>query len=156
MADGSLMESDDFFALQMRRAGNVLIAATPEVTPPDLFATNALALGDISTEKDSDGILRRAEAFRILPPLASAFPASCGGSGISASTWARRNSRRAKSFCRKPARTNAIEIPVDAENNFELADFVGDKLPPGMRTARPKRSPTSASGTWASSSPRRN
>jgi hypothetical protein len=33
--------------------------------PPDLFATNALALGDISTEKDSDGVLRRARAFRI-------------------------------------------------------------------------------------------
>ncbi|HXR03637.1 MAG TPA: adenylate/guanylate cyclase domain-containing protein, partial [Verrucomicrobiae bacterium] len=28
--------------------------------------------------------------------------------------------------------TNEIEIPVDKENNFELADFFGDKLPPGM------------------------
>src|SRR5208282_4495205 len=27
--------------------------------------------------------------------------------------------------------TNEIEIPVDAENNFELADFLGHKLPPG-------------------------
>ena len=33
MADGSLMESDDFFALQMRNAGNVIIAFTPEITP---------------------------------------------------------------------------------------------------------------------------
>ena len=40
----------------MRRAGNVILAATPDVTPPDLFATNALALGDITTEKDSDGV----------------------------------------------------------------------------------------------------
>jgi adenylate cyclase len=28
--------------------------------------------------------------------------------------------------------TNLITIPVDAENNFSAADFVGDKLPPGM------------------------
>ena len=41
MADGSLIESDDFFALQMRRAGNVIFAFTAEVTPPDLFTTNA-------------------------------------------------------------------------------------------------------------------
>jgi hypothetical protein len=73
MADGSLIESDDFFALQMRRAGNVILAATPDVMPPDLFATNALALGDISTEKDSDGVLRRVQAFHIYRRLASAF-----------------------------------------------------------------------------------
>ncbi len=65
MADGSLVESDDFFALQMRRAGNVILATTPDAPLPDLFATNALALGDISTEKDSDGVLRRVKAFRI-------------------------------------------------------------------------------------------
>ena len=63
MADGSLMESDDFFALQMRRAGNVLLAVEPDLVPPDLFLTNALAPGDISTERDSDGVLRRARAF---------------------------------------------------------------------------------------------
>ena len=65
MADGSTMESDDFFALQMRRAGNVISAFTAEVTPPDLFATNCLALGDISTEKDSDGVLRRIKSFSL-------------------------------------------------------------------------------------------
>ena len=40
-------------------------AFTPEVTPPDLFATNCLALGDISTEKDSDGVLRRVKSFNL-------------------------------------------------------------------------------------------
>jgi class 3 adenylate cyclase/CHASE2 domain-containing sensor protein len=63
MADGGLMESDDFLALQMRRAGNVLLAVEPDLVPPDLFLTNALAPGDISTEKDSDGVLRRVRAF---------------------------------------------------------------------------------------------
>jgi class 3 adenylate cyclase/CHASE2 domain-containing sensor protein len=66
MADGGLMESDEFFASQMRLAGNVLIPITPDVTPPGLFATNALALGDISTERDSDGVLRRVKAFRLV------------------------------------------------------------------------------------------
>jgi len=66
MADGSLMESDDFFALQMRRAGNVLLAVEPGFVPPDLFLTNAFTLGDISTEKDSDGVLRRVKAFRFV------------------------------------------------------------------------------------------
>jgi len=66
MADGSLMESDDFFALQMHRAGNVLLAVEPGLIPPDLFLTNAFTLGDISTEKDSDGVLRRVKAFRFV------------------------------------------------------------------------------------------
>ncbi len=63
MANGSFIESDEFFALQMRRAGNVLLAVEPDLIPPDLFLTNALAPGDISTEKDSDGVLRRVRAF---------------------------------------------------------------------------------------------
>jgi len=63
MADGRLMESDEFFAAQMRLAGNVLVAVTPQLMPPDLFLTNALAPGDISIDKDSDGVLRRVRAF---------------------------------------------------------------------------------------------
>ena len=63
MANGNFIESDDFFALQMRRAGNVLLAVEPDLVPPDLFLTNALAPGDISTDKDSDGVLRRVRAF---------------------------------------------------------------------------------------------
>lgn len=71
MADGSLPESDEFFALQMKRASNVVIAITQEVTPPPLFLTNAAGAGDISTDKDTfDGILRRAKAFRTVPQLA--------------------------------------------------------------------------------------
>ena len=67
MANGrDLMESDEFFAQQMRLASNVLIAVTQEISPPKLFATNALAHGDISAGKDSDGILRRARAFCIV------------------------------------------------------------------------------------------
>ncbi|MGA2854350.1 MAG: CHASE2 domain-containing protein, partial [Verrucomicrobiota bacterium] len=73
MADGSLVESDDYFARQMRRAGNVILADTGDASLPGLFATNALALGDITTVKDSDGVLRRVKAFRIYRQWHSAF-----------------------------------------------------------------------------------
>ncbi len=63
MADGGTMESDEFFAEQMRLASNTLIAVTSEIIPPNLFTTNAIAHGNIKAEKDSDGILRRARAF---------------------------------------------------------------------------------------------
>ncbi len=66
MADDSLMDSDVFFALQCQLAGNVILAATPDLVPPSLFATNVLALGDITTEKDSDGVLRRVKAFQVV------------------------------------------------------------------------------------------
>jgi adenylate cyclase len=63
MVDGNLVESDEYFTNELHRAGNVILAATDNLTPPDFFATNAAAVGHVSTEKDSDGILRRAKAF---------------------------------------------------------------------------------------------
>jgi adenylate cyclase len=81
LPDQSLVESDDFFANQMRAAGNVILAAEARpmekaatedekigrdlqlVFPPPLFETNAMAVGDIAADSDSDGILRRARAF---------------------------------------------------------------------------------------------
>ncbi len=66
MADTNYIDSDAFFALQCRLAGNVILAATPDLMPPELFVTNVLALGDITTEKDSDGVLRRVKAFRFV------------------------------------------------------------------------------------------
>ncbi len=81
LPDHSTMESDDFFAAQMHQAGNVVIAAQTDtidknlsdeeksgrnlqrVFPPPLFATNAMAVGDIAAESDSDGVLRRTRVF---------------------------------------------------------------------------------------------
>ena len=42
-----------------------ILAAEQGVLPQPLFATNALALGDITADRDADGMLRRAKAFRI-------------------------------------------------------------------------------------------
>ncbi len=131
MANGSLMESDDFFALQMRRAGNVLIPVTPDVTLPDLFATNALAIGDISTEKDSDGVLRRVKAFRSYRrwhPLFEKLQADPElGVDLSQARFT-----PGKIILPQTGTTNVIEVPVDADNNFQPADFTGDRLPPGV------------------------
>jgi class 3 adenylate cyclase len=131
MADGSLVESDDFFAQQMRLAGNVVIAITPELRPPDLFATNALALGGISTDKDSDGTLRRVEAFHVYRrwhPLFKKIEATPElGVDLTNAIFA-----PGKIILPQAGTTNVITVPVDAENNFALADFLGDKLPPGV------------------------
>jgi class 3 adenylate cyclase/CHASE2 domain-containing sensor protein len=129
MANGGFIESDDFFALQMRRAGNVVISITPELRPPDLFATNALALGGISTDKDSDGTLRRVEAFHIYHrwhPLLKKAAAEFG-LDLDQAQFA-----PGKIILPQTGTTNFVTVPVDAENNFELADFVGDQLPPGV------------------------
>jgi hypothetical protein len=130
MAGGSLMESDDFFALQMRRAGNVFIAITPEVTPPDLFATNALAIGDISTEKDSDGGLRRVEAFRTYRHWHPLFKKAEANPGFGIDLGQARV--EAKQIILPRSNGEEIKVPIDAETNFELAAFIGDKLPPGV------------------------
>ncbi len=128
MADGTLMESDDFFAAQMRQAGNVISAFTTEVTPPDLFTTNSLALGDISTDKDSDGVLRRIKSFtRKWHP---AFRSAAAQMGIDLE-----NARIEpdKIELPLPNSTNIITVALNREGNFDLTDFVGDQIPPGFK-----------------------
>jgi class 3 adenylate cyclase/CHASE2 domain-containing sensor protein len=129
MGDTNYIDSDVFFALQCRLAGNVILAATPDLIPPELFATNVLALGDITTEKDSDGVLRRTRAFRIYRrwhPLFRELEAD-PEYGVDL----RKARIEANQIILPQANGGKIEVPIDAETNFELADFVGDKLPPG-------------------------
>ena len=129
MADGSLVESDDFLALQMRRATNVILAATDDSPMPDLFATNALALGDISAEKDPDGVLRGVKAIHIYRNWHPLFKQAADEDGLD---LANAKFAPGKIILPQTGTTNVVEVPVDAENNFALADFVGDKLPPGV------------------------
>jgi len=65
LPDGTESESDRFFAAELRRASNVVLAAEAEgnIFPADLFRTNSSALGNIYTQKDSDAVLRRVKAF---------------------------------------------------------------------------------------------
>lgn len=129
MADGSLVESDNFFALQMRHSSNVVIAVTPETMPPDLFLTNALALGDISTEKDGDGILRRVKTFRVyrlwnplIQQAAQQFDLDLDNAQVVPG----------EIIAPQNGTTNVVKIPIDAQTNYSAADFLGANLPPGV------------------------
>ena len=131
LPDGSYANSDDFFALQMRKSGNVLIAATPEISPPDLFATNSMAVGDVATEKDSDGKLRRVKAFHLSRHWHPLFQSAAADPDIRADL-ARAELLPGEIILPQSGSTNRITVPVDAENNFALADFIGDQLPAGV------------------------
>src|SRR6266849_1094035 len=50
MANDQLMESDEFFGLQLRHAGNAILGVPTNTLPPAIFRTNALALGDVSSD----------------------------------------------------------------------------------------------------------
>ena len=63
LTNGNEQASDDFFATELRQAGNVILAAQKGVPPHDLFRTNAFAIADISAAREADGILRRTKAF---------------------------------------------------------------------------------------------
>jgi len=119
MADGSFIPSDDYFALQMRRAGNVVLADTGDAPLPDLFATNALALGDVTTMKDSDGVLRRVKAFRIYRRWHPYFQKAAGEFDLDLAD--------AKIFPGEIIlpRMNGeeIKVPIDSGTNFDLSGF---------------------------------
>jgi serine/threonine protein kinase/class 3 adenylate cyclase len=137
MADGSLLESDNFFALQLRRAGNVILAAPEGLTPPPLFLTNALALGDISTHKDyPEGILRRAQAFRVCRKWHFAFRQLEADPQFGVDLGQAHVESGHVVLPRRGA--DDIKVPLDKEGNFDLAAFGSDKLPPGVaRRAKP-------------------
>ncbi|MCU0782920.1 MAG: CHASE2 domain-containing protein [Verrucomicrobia bacterium] len=126
----TLMESDDYFAWQLKRGGTAILAAERDVMPFDLFATNALVLADISADCDADGVLRRAKAFRVYRKWHAAFKQ------VEANPAYGVDLGRAKvesgRILLPRANGEEILIPIDAENNFDLADFGGEKLPPGM------------------------
>jgi class 3 adenylate cyclase/CHASE2 domain-containing sensor protein len=127
MADGTLMESDQFFALQMRRAGNVISAFTAEVNPPDLFVTNSLALGDISTTKDADGVLRQIKSFSL-----KWHPAFKSASRQLGADLERAQILPDKIILPLATGTN-LTVALDRDGNFDLADFVGDEIPAGWK-----------------------
>jgi class 3 adenylate cyclase/CHASE2 domain-containing sensor protein len=134
LADGGIgPDSDEFCALQIRQAGNVIIAATDKA-PPALFRDSALASGDVVTEQAE--ILRRAKAFRVHRRWHPAFRQveAAPEFGIDLSN-ARLEPRQ---VVLPRSNGEVIKVPLDQDGNFDLADFGGDKLPPGMaRKARP-------------------
>lgn len=129
MVDGRYLESDDYFALQMRRAGNVVLCSSGDSLLPDLFVTNAMTLGDATTIKDSDGVLRRVKAFQIYRDWHPLFEKAAQEFNLDLT---RAKILAGKIILPQFATTNTVEVPVDAENNFNVSGFVGPNLPPGM------------------------
>src|SRR5215469_8872042 len=122
ISDTNYMVSDDFFAWQMRRAGNVLIAVTPEIWPPDLFVTNALGLGDVATEKDPDGILRRVKTFRVYRRWAPLIQEAANQYDLD---LAQAHMASGQITVPQIGTTNTVQIPIDGQTNYSLSDFVG-------------------------------
>ncbi len=126
MADGNLIENDDYFARQLHHAGNVILADIGDASLPALFATNALALGDVTALKDSDGVLRRVRAFRIYRQWHPAFKQAEADAGLGMDLT------KAKvepgQIILPRSNGEEIKVPIDAETNFDLADFDA-KLP---------------------------
>ena len=148
MADGNRMESDDFFGLQMRRASNVIIAATADILPPKVFTTNALALGHINTgnahsDKDPDGILRRAKAFETYRKWHFAFESVEADPEYGVDLNNAKIEPR-QIILKRPG-LDDIAIPLDENGEFALSAFFGDKLPPGVA---PKAKPFTEERIW--------
>ncbi len=136
MADGRAIDSDEFFGLQMARASNVILAVSEQVILPRVFLTNAAALGDISTDKDSDGVLRRAKAFRQYRRWHPAFQQVGEDPELGIDLRQARFERR--QIILTGSEGKRFNIPLDADGNFDVTDFGGESLPPGMaRKAKP-------------------
>jgi class 3 adenylate cyclase/CHASE2 domain-containing sensor protein len=137
MADDNYLESDEFFARQLQHARNVILAVPEDLTPPLCFVTNALALGDISTQKDSfDGKLRRARAFRLSRKWHFAFRQLEADPEFGVDLRLARLESGQVVLPRSGA--DDIKVPLDQAGNFDLSAFAGDKLPPGVaRKAKP-------------------
>lgn len=127
LAKGGSIESDDFFAVQMRNAGNVISAFTPEITPPDLFATNSLTLGDITAVRDSDGVLRQLKSFNLKWHPAFKSAAHQLGADLEHARI-----EPDKILLPLPDRT-LLTVKLDQNGNFDLVPFVGEKIPPPFK-----------------------
>ncbi len=128
MADGSYITSDEFFARQLARAGNVILGDTSDAPLPAMFATNAAALGDITSEKDSDGVLRRVKAFRVYRRWHPLFQQAADEYNLDLDNA---KIQRGSIILSQSGTTNVVIVPIDADTNFAQSDFIGANLPPG-------------------------
>jgi len=126
----TLVESDDYFAWQLKRAGMAILAGDQDVLPHPLFATNALAVADISADRDTDGVLRRAKAFRVYRHWHPAFK-QVEADPLWGVDLSKARVEKTKIILPRPG-LKPVEVPIDADNQFEMADFFGDQLPPGL------------------------
>jgi class 3 adenylate cyclase/CHASE2 domain-containing sensor protein len=129
-SSGQELEPDEDFAFQIKRAGNVILAAEKSSIPPKLFRTSALALGDITVNADLDGVLRRTRAFRNYRKWHPAFLQVENDPDYAVDL----NNVRIepdKVVLLRPDALAPISIPL-TNGLFDLKDFT-DKIPAGMQ-----------------------
>ena len=132
--EAGYMESDDYFAWQLHRAGNAILAAEHEVVPLALFATNAAAVGDVSADRDADGVLRRAWPFKEYRHWHAALRQAAKEYGIDLD----RAQIATNELVLLPKDDTPVRVQLDADGCFDLTDLVGANLPAGLaRKARP-------------------
>jgi class 3 adenylate cyclase/CHASE2 domain-containing sensor protein len=129
----AIVESDDFFAWQLNRCGTGLLAVEKGVLPYSIFASQALGLGDIAADRDSDGVLRRARAFQEYRHWHQAFRQVEADEeyGVDLN---RVTIEPGKIILHRNAELGDIAVPVDAENKFDFSIFDQSALPPGAPT----------------------
>ena len=75
LPDGKKLSSDEFFAQEIKSSGRVILATFGEtytnswqpILPHEMFLTNAMAISHATSDNDSDGVLRRAKAYKDTP-----------------------------------------------------------------------------------------
>lgn len=129
------MTSDEYCAMLMKQAGNVIIAADKGVLPLKLFRSSALAVGDISADHDSDGTLRSTRAFRTYRKWHQVFRQleedEEVGVDLSKAIIEPDQIRLPLLHPANPKEPD-LKIPLTRDGNIDLQDFVGTNLPPGM------------------------
>ncbi|MGO8765898.1 MAG: CHASE2 domain-containing protein [Limisphaerales bacterium] len=128
MADGRFILSDDYFALQLGRAGNAILGDTGDAPLPELFETNALAVGDITSDKDSDGVLRRVKAFRTYRRWHAIFQQAAEEYDLDLE---HAKVQPGSIVIAQFGTTNTVTIPIDAATNFDLTQYAVN-VPPGV------------------------
>lgn len=116
---GDPVESDQFFIDRMKESGNVILAASPGLQPPTPFRQAAAALGNITSEADDDGILRRAAAFhdyRLWHPLIRKVARQ--------EKWHLLEAREVDGALLFQGPTETFRLPVNKEGMFKVVDLI--------------------------------
>jgi len=114
------VESDDFFAWQLHRAGIASIAANQGVLPHARFRNHA-AVADIAARPDSDGVLRRARAFTEYRRWHPIFEQAAREYGLDLE----RADIQPRQLTLATAGGEKIKIPRAADGTFDPVDFGG-------------------------------
>jgi len=141
------MESDDFFALQLRQAEMSSWPSLPNCAARFIRHQRA-ALGDIfgptRIPTARSAAPKRFMFYRRWHPLLRNAAAQFGPQSSTGAIAPE------KFFCRKPATTNVITVPVDEENNSNWQILSATNWRLGVAPKARALTDMNASGTWAS------